>query len=270
MHDFAYHRATSVADAIAAKRQDDGALFLAGGMSLVPLLKQRLSAPAALIDLRGLAALRGIGLLGDRLTVGAMATHDAIACSSAVRAAIPALARMAGEIGDPQVRHAGTLGGAVANGDPAADYPAAIVGLDAVIVTDRREIAADDFFLGRFETALNADELITAVAFPVPARAGYARFCQLASRYPLVGVLAAKTATGVRVAVTGAAASVFRCAQFERALAGDFTPAAIDGLVLAEDGLTSDRNGSAGYRAHLVGVLARRAIAGADGDEPRA
>ena len=263
MYDFIYRRATSVADAVAAKRQDADAQFLAGGMSLIPILKQRLASPSALIDLRDLDALRSIRLVGDRLIVGSLATHDAIARSSVVRTAIPALAFMAGEIGDPQVRHAGTLGGAVAQNDPAADYPAAVLGLAAVIVTDRREIAADDFFRGLFETALEPDELIIEIAFPVPERAGYARFCQLASRYPLVGVLAAKTVVGVRVAVIGAGACVFRLAEFEDALTEDFAADAIAAIALPEDGLNSDLHGSAAYRAHLIGVLARRAVAAA-------
>ena len=260
MYDFTYHRATSVADAVAARRRDADAQFLAGGMSLIPILKQRLASPSVLIDLRDLDTLRSIRRAGDRLIVGAMATHDAIARSAVVRTAIPALAFMAGEIGDPQVRHAGTLGGAVANNDPAADYPAAVLGLAAVIVTDRREIAADGFFRGLFETALEPDELITGIAFPVAERAGYARFCQLASRYPLVGVLAAKTVAGVRVAVIGAGACVFRVAEFEDALAEDYTPEALASLVVPEDGLNSDLHGSAAYRAHLIGVLARRAV----------
>lgn len=263
MHDFVYHRATSVADAVAAKGEDAEARYLAGGMSLIPILKQRLVSASKLIDLRDLDGLCAIRLTGDRLIIGSLATHDAIARSSTVGTAIPALAFMAGEIGDPQVRNVGTIGGAVANNDPAADYPAAVVGLGATIVTDRRELAADDFFRGSFETALEPDELITEVAFPVPERAGYARFCQLASRYPLVGVLAARTAMGVRIAVTGAAACVFRVSAFEDALAGDFAPDALGGLTLPEHGLTSDLHGSATYRAHLIGILARRAVAAA-------
>jgi carbon-monoxide dehydrogenase medium subunit len=260
MHDFMYRRATSVADALAAKRQDADARYLAGGMSLIPILKQRLASPGLLIDLRHLEALRLIRLAGDRLIIGALATHDAIARSPVVRTAIPALAFMAGEIGDPQVRNAGTLGGAVANNDPAADYPAAVLGLGAAVVTDRRELAADDFFGGLFQTALEPDELITEIAFPIPERAGYARFCQLASRYPLVGVLAAKTVMGVRVGVIGAGACVFRIPEFEDALAGDFAADALGGLAMPEYGLNNDLHGSAGYRAHLIGVLARRAV----------
>lgn len=263
MYDFDYHRATSVADAVAAKQRDARTQYLAGGMSLIPVLKQRLAAPSTLIDLGDLELLRGIRLEGDRLVIGSLATHDAIARSAGVRAAIPALALMAAEIGDPQVRHRGTLGGAVANNDPAADYPAAVVGLAATIATDRRQIAADDFFRGLMQTALEADELITEIAFPVPERAGYARFCQLASRYPLVGVLAARSPADVRVAVIGAGACVFRVPEFEDALAEDFTAAAIEGLTVSADGLNSDLHGSADYRAHLIGVLARRAVAAA-------
>ncbi len=261
MYDFTYHRATSIADAVAVKRQAADAEYLAGGMALIPILKQRLASPSALIDLRDLGELRDICLVGDRLIVGALATHDAVARSPEVRTAIPALAWLAGEIGDPQVRHAGTMGGALANNDPATDYPAAVLGLAATVVTDRREITGDEFFRGLFETALEPDELITGIAFPVPERAGYARFCQLASRYPLVGVLVAKTVLDVRVAVIGAGACVFRVPEFEDALADNFTAEAIGGLAVPADGLNDDVHGSAAYRAHLIGVLARRALA---------
>lgn len=263
MYPFEYLRPRSVAEAVACHRQRPDGRYLAGGMTLLPVMKQRLAAPSLLIDLRDVPGLAAISLEGDRLAIGAMATHAAIAASPAVAASIPALAWLAGEIGDPQVRNLGTLGGAVANSDPAADYPAALLALAATIVTDRREIAADAFIKGLFRTALADDELIVRIDLPVPLAAGYARFCQQASRYPLAAVMVARTTLGARVAVTGAAPAPFRWPEAERALDADFAPAALAALRLPADGLNADIHAGADYRAHLVAVLARRALAAA-------
>lgn len=264
MYPFDYARASSIEDAVSAARTTAGSRFLAGGMTLVPMLKQRLANPTQLIDLGHLAGLRFILADTDGIHIGAMTTHAAVAGSGLVREAIPAVARLVDGIGDPQVRHRGTLGGALATNDPAGDYVAAALALAATIVTDRRRIAADDFFRGMGETALAADELITEVVFPIPRRAGYAKFEQLASRYALVAVMAAETTVaGPRVAVIGAASCAFRLPDLETALSRRWHAAAADSLVIDPDGLTSDLCGSAAYRADLVGVLARRAIADA-------
>ena len=260
MHPFDYRRAASVEDAAAAFREAEDGAYLAGGHTLLPTMKQRLASPSALIDLAGLEALKSIEVEDDAVEIGALTPHAAVAASARVRAAIPALAALAGKIGDPQVRNKGTIGGSLANNDPAADYPAAVLGLDAVVVTDRRAIAADDFFTGLFETALEAGEIVTAVRFPRPRRAGYAKFPNPASRYAIVGVMAAETASGVRVAVTGAGPCVFRARGIEAAL-GDGLDAAADLPALPADGLNADIHASAEYRAHLVGVMARRAMA---------
>lgn len=261
MHDFAYHRATSIADAVTAMRDAQWGAYLGGGMTLIPRLKQRLSSPSTLIDIGRLDGLRAIDVDGGIVEIGALATHAAVATSAAVTAAIPALARLAGDIGDPQVRNRGTLGGALAGNDPAADYPAATLALDAAIVTDRRVIAACAFFRGPFETALAADELITAVRFPVPLQAGYARFNRGTSRYAVAGVFVARSRDGVRVAVTGAGPCVFRHHAMEERLSADFAPAALDGIHLAARGLNDDHLAGARYRAHLVPIMARRAVA---------
>ncbi len=262
MHAFNYHRATSVEDAAAAfKAAEDGA-YLSGGHTLLPTMKQRLAAPSDLIDLAGIAGLAGIAVDGAAVEVGARTPHAAVAASAEVQGAIPALAALAGKIGDPQVRNKGTIGGSVANNDPAADYPAALVGLAATVVTNARTIAADDFFTGLFETALDEGEIITAVRFPRPAKAGYAKFPNPASRYAIVGVMAAETADGVRIAVTGAGPCVFRATAMEAALGGSLNAdAALPAL--SADGLNSDIHASAEYRAHLVGVMAQRAMAAA-------
>lgn len=263
MYDFAYARASSLKDAQAtlAKAGEDG-VFLAGGQSLIPTLKLRLRRPATVVDLGGLPGLDGISVEGDRLVVGALCTHAAVAGSKLVREKLPALAALAGGIGDPQVRNRGTLGGSIANADPAADYPAAVVGLDAEVVTDRRAIKADDFFTGLFETALQPGEIVTAVKFRIPEKAGYAKFPQPASHFALVGVFIAKFKEGVRVAVTGAGPSVFRVEAMEKALAKDFSAAALGGIAVPAGDLNSDLHAGADYRAHLVGVMARRAISG--------
>jgi aerobic carbon-monoxide dehydrogenase medium subunit len=264
MYDFSYHRAQSVDEASAKiKAAEDGKL-VAGGMTLIPTLKQRLAQPSDLIDLADLKDLVGIKADGSGVTIGAMTTHGAVAASADVKSAIPALAHLAGEIGDPQVRHRGTIGGSIANNDPAADYPAGCVALGATIVTSKREIPADDFFKGLFETALAEDEIITAVRFPKPKRAGYMKFPNPASRYALVGVFVAETGSGVRVAVTGAGQDgVFRVKEMEDALAKSFSPDAVAAVAVPPDDLNSDIHASAEYRAHLITVMAKRAVAAA-------
>jgi len=260
MYDFAYSRPSSLDDAAAALSAHGEFKLLAGGMSLVPTLKLRLARYAGLLDLGGIAALNGIKRDGDALVIGAMTPHAVVAASAEVARAIPALASLAGGIGDPLVRNRGTIGGSIAYADPAADYPAGVLGLDATVLTSRRRIAADDFFTGLFETALQRDEIITAVSFPVPRAAAYAKLPQQASRFALVGVFVARTAGGVRVAVTGAGPAVFRWRQAEAALERRFEPAALDGMALAADGLNSDIHGSAEYRAHCACVMAKRAV----------
>jgi carbon-monoxide dehydrogenase medium subunit len=234
-------------------------------MTLVPTMKQRLAAPSDLIDLNGIAELSGIAREGDSVVIGAMTRHADVAASDVVRGAIPALAALAEGIGDPQVRNRGTLGGSVANADPAADYPAALVGLNATVHTDRRAVAADDFFTSLFETALGDDEIITRVSFPVPEKAAYMKFPNPASRYAIVGVFVAKGTNGVRVAVTGAGASVYRVTEMEQALASSFAPEAVAAISVPADELNSDIHASAEYRAHLVTVMAKRAVAKANG-----
>ncbi len=262
MHDFTYHAAGSLADAAARLAAGEDAVLMAGGMTLLPTLKQRLAQPSDVVDLAGVAELGGIRIEGGTVTVGAMTTHETVAKSADVAAAIPALAAVAGHIGDPQVRNRGTIGGSIANNDPAADYPAALVGLGATVCTDRREIAADDFFTGLFETALADGEIVTAVRFPAPEAAAYMKFPNPASRYAIVGVFVARlTGGGVRVAVTGAAGSVYRETAMEAALENDFSASALDGMTASADDLNEDIHASAEYRAHLVGVMARRAVA---------
>lgn len=260
MYEFQYHRPQSAADAIAVRAKADDGSFLAGGMTILPTMKQRLASPSDLVDLAGIGDLRGIKADGGTVTIGAMSTHFEVALSSDVH---PALAYLAGRIGDPMVRHRGTIGGSIANNDPAADYPAGLVGLGATVQTDKRAIAADDFFTGLFETALAEGELVTSVSFPTPKRAAYMKFPQPASRYALVGVFVAETDGGVRVAVTGAGPSVFRVPDMEAALGSNFSADAIAGIAVSADGLNSDIHGSAEYRAHLVGVMAKRAVAAA-------
>jgi carbon-monoxide dehydrogenase medium subunit len=262
MYTFELHQPKSVADA-AALLGKTGGKALAGGQSLVAAMKLRLAQPGHVVDLSGIADLKGIKKEGEAIVVGAMTRHQEIAGSAAVKSAIPALAAVADGIGDRQVRNMGTLGGSLANNDPAADWPAAAVGLGATIITNKRKVAADDFFKGMYETALAADELITAVSFPVPKKAAYAKFPNPASRFALVGVFVAQTGSGVRVAVTGAASSVFRAKPLEDALAKSFTAAAAKGVKIPASGLNSDLHGSPEYRAHLVSVMASRAVAAA-------
>jgi aerobic carbon-monoxide dehydrogenase medium subunit len=260
MHAFNYHKASSVADAAAKFAASSDARLLAGGQTLIAAMKMRLSAPADVIDLGGIADLRGIKTEGGNIVIGAMTTHATVAASKEVAQSIPALALLAGSIGDPMVRNMGTLGGSVANNDPAADYPAALLGLGATIVTGKRKIAAEKFFTGMFETALEPGEIITAVSFPIPKRAGYMKFKNPASRYAMVGVFVAETAGGVRVAVTGAGPCVFRMPEMEKTLAKSFSPTALKGVKVPADDLNSDIHASAEYRAHLVGVMAKRAV----------
>lgn len=259
MKSFEFHRPQSVADAVALLQGDDAAKVLGGGQSLLPVMKLDLAQPSAVVSLGGISGLREIRD-GDPLVIGALATHDEVATSSVVRQRIPALAALASGIGDAQVRNRGTLGGSIAHADPAADYPAAVLGLGATIETDRRRIAADDYFLGLFTTALEADEIVTAVHFPVPERAGYLKFASPASKYAIVGVMVAKTAGGVRVAVTGAGSKAFRVPVWESALAANFSPGAITPGAVSPGDLRSDNEASAEYRAHLVTVMARRVV----------
>jgi carbon-monoxide dehydrogenase medium subunit len=263
MNTFGYHRATSLAEAVAKLKANADGRALAGGMTLLPTMKLGLAQPSELVDLGAIAELHGIRKKGDRLVIGAGTRHADVASSTDVRNAVPALALLAAGIGDPQVRNRGTLGGSVANNDPAADYPAAVLGLAAVVQTDRRAIAADQFFTGMFLTALEPGELIKAIEFRIPKCAGYAKFPNPASRYAMVGVLVADFGGDLRVAVTGAGPGVFRVASFEAALKEKFAAESLDGLAVPVDGLNSDLHGSAAYRAHLVGVMARRAVSAA-------
>lgn len=262
MYDFDYQRPTSLDAALAALQGAEDGKLLAGGHTLLPTLKQRLARPSTLIDLAGIDALRGITVDGGVVSVGSMTTHSEVAGSQAVADAIPALAALAETIGDPQVRHCGTIGGSIANNDPASDYPGAVLGLAATVVTNAREIAADDFFLGLFDTALDEGEIIVAVKFPVPEKACYMKFPQPASRFSLVGAFVAKTADGVRMAITGAGQDgVFRVADMEAALDANFTADAIADIQVPDTDLNGDIHASPEYRAHLIGVMARRAVA---------
>jgi carbon-monoxide dehydrogenase medium subunit len=263
MYEFTYHKPSSLDEAKRLLQDNEEAQLLAGGMTLLPTMKLRLARPAHLVDLTGVDSLRGIEDGKSAVVIGAMARHADVAESDVVRSRIPALADLAGLIGDAQVRNRGTLGGSISNSDPAADYPAAILALDARVATDRREIAADDYFLGLFETALGAGEIVRSVRFPVPKRAAYAKFRNPASRYAIVGVMVAETDDGVRVAVTGAGPSAFRATAFESALARKFSSASLDGLSISADDLNSDMHASAEYRAHLVRVMAQRAVSDA-------
>lgn len=263
MYEFAYHRVADLDAAAAHLANADDGRVLAGGQTLVAAMKLRLSAPSDLVDIGGIASLKGIRVDANAVVIGAVTTHAEVAASAGVLRAIPALGVLAGGIGDRMVRNRGTIGGSVANNDPAADYPAAVLALGATIVTTRRAIAADDFFTGMYETALEPGEIITAVSFPIPRRAGYAKFPNPASRYALVGVFVADFPTGVRIGITGGGGGVFRDVAFEDALTRDFSPAAIDGLSVYVESLSGDLHASAEYRAHLVGVMAKRAVAAA-------
>lgn len=265
MYAFEFHRPHNVSDAAALLAKSQGKL-VAGGQSLVGAMKLRLASPDNLIDIGTIAELRGIKREGNAIVIGATTRHAEVAQSADVRSAIPALAELANGIGDRQVRNMGTIGGSLANNDPAADYPAAVLALGATIRTNKRSIAADDFFKGMYETALAGDEIITAVSFPIPKRAAYIKFRNPASRFALVGVFVCQDANGVRVAVTGAGSGgVFRVAAMEQALAKNFTPGAVKNIKVDAAKLNSDLHASAEYRAHLIGVMAGRAVAQASG-----
>jgi len=265
MYAFTYNRASGLRQASNMLTKLDDPKILAGGQTLLPTMKQRLASPANIVDLNAIEGLDTIEQKGRSVVIGAMARHYQVATSPVVQQAIPALAYLAGLIGDPAVRHRGTIGGSVANNDPNADYPAACLGLGATIHTSKRKIESDDFFKGLFETALEADEIITKIAFPVPKKAGYYKFRNQASRFALVGVFVAKRPSEIRVAVTGAGGSgVFRVKSFEEALKKRFSPKSLDGLTVPATGLAGDIHGSAEYRAHLIAVCARRAVEAAD------
>lgn len=263
MYEFNYHKAGSVDDAASKVAGADDGVLMAGGMTLLPTMKQRLAMPSDVVDIGGLGDLKGVAVANGVVSIGAMTTHDTVANSADVQGAIAALASLAGGIGDPMVRNRGTIGGSIANNDPAADYPGAVLGLGATVVTNKREIAGDDFFKGMFETALEEGEIVIRVDFPTPEKAAYIKFPNPASRYAIVGVFVAKTAAGVRVAVTGAAPCAFRATAMEQALNGNFAASALDGIKASADDLNSDIHASAAYRAHLIGVMAKRAVAAA-------
>ncbi len=261
MYPFTYHRPTTLAEAVRLLESLPDGKVLAGGQTLVPVMKQRLTAISDLIDLQVIPDLRGIREEPGRLVMGALTRHNEAAGSEPVQRLIPALARLAGGIGDPHLRNLGSLGGSIANADPAADYPAAVLALGGEICTNRRIHGADDFFTGLFETALAPEELVISVSFPCPERAAYLKMPNPASRYAMVGVFVARFPTGqVRLAVTGAGAHVFRVAAMEEALTRHFDPGALDGLTVPADDLNADIHASAEYRAHLIPVLARRAV----------
>tara|TARA_B100000029_G_scaffold124317_2_gene117795 strand:- start:991 stop:1785 length:795 start_codon:yes stop_codon:yes gene_type:complete len=260
MYEFNYHRATSLESAAEIYSQSEDPVYLAGGMTLIPTLKQRLAKPSDVIDLSGVDGLSDVKQSAETLTIGSMTTHAAVAANSVVSSIIPALSALAGGIGDPHVRNKGTLGGSVANNDPSADYPAALVGLDAIVITNQREIPAEEFFIGMFETSLVEGELISHVRFNIPDKAAYMKFANPASRYAIVGVMVAKFPGEVRVAITGAGPAVFRSGEMEQALASEFSIGAIDGVKVAPDELNSDIHAGQEYRANLVSVMAARAV----------
>jgi carbon-monoxide dehydrogenase medium subunit len=265
MYAFEYLKPTSLKEAKALLAKNPDGKFLSGGHTLLPAMKLRLAGPSALIDLSGVDGMRGIERKGDTVVIGAFMTHREVANSDVVKAAIPTLAEMVGTIGDPAVRHRGTIGGSIANNDPSADYAAAATALGATIVTDSRRVAADDFFTGLFSTALAEGEIVTAVEFPIPKRMGYQKFRNPASRYALCAVAVAETASGeMRVAVIGAGSEgVFRMTEMENALKASFSPDAIKSIKVPTDDMASDIHADQEYRAHLVGVMARRAVAAA-------
>jgi CO/xanthine dehydrogenase FAD-binding subunit len=262
MYNTTYHRASSVADAVAQQAAADEGKYVSGGMTLIATMKQRLAAPSDLVDLRHIAELKGISVNGRTVRIGAASTHFEVATSAALKAVCPAISALAGMIGDPHVRHMGTIGGSVANNDPAADYPSAVLALNAKVITNKRTIAADDYFQGMFETALENGEIITAFEFEAPAKAGYSKFPNPASRYAMAGVFVAKASDGsVRVAVTGAGSDgVFRHQGMEQALATNWSPDAIAGQSVDPGDMLADIHGSSEYRANLVKVMAKRAV----------
>jgi carbon-monoxide dehydrogenase medium subunit len=268
MYEFKYHRPATVRQAANLLVKNEDAKLIAGGHTLVPVMKQRLASPPHLVDLSHIEGLNTIEMKGRALVIGATAKHAEVATSALVGEAIPALANLAGQIGDPAVRHKGTIGGSLANNDPTADYPAAVLALGATIVTNKRRLKAEDYFQGLFTTALEADEIITKVMFPLPKKAAYIKFRNQASRYALVGVFVARRPSDVRVAVTGAGSDgVFRVEAFEEALKKRFSSKVLDGIDVPAEGLNSDIHGSAEYRAHLIGVLTRRALDAANAKE---
>jgi len=260
MLEFSYHRPASMADAVRLLQDKESPKLLAGGMTLLPVLKNGLADPSDLIDLAGIPDLAGIQLGEADVTIGAMTRHATVANSPILKKSIPALSALAAQIGDPQVRNRGTIGGSIANSDPAADYPSAVVALGATIVTDRRRIHADQFFRGLFETALEVDEIITSVVFPFATRAAYLKFRHPASRFALVGIFVAEQEGKVRLAVTGAGPSVFRVSEMEEALYRHLDPGLLKDIHVSPDNLNDDFHGGREYRAHLVNVLARRAV----------
>jgi aerobic carbon-monoxide dehydrogenase medium subunit len=261
-----YHRPSSVEDAVKLLKDNPDAKALSGGMTLIPTMKQRLASPSDVVDLTKIDSMKGIRVEGRRVRIAAATPHAVVATSSELASVCPAIADLASHIGDPHVRNRGTIGGSISNNDPAADYPAAMLALDATIHTNEREIAAGDFFTGMFDTALNEGELVVAVSFDAPDQAGYAKFANPASRYAMTGVFVARGSQGVRVGVTGAGSNgVFRWQAAEDALAGNFTPSAIDGLEMDAGNMLSDMHGSSEYRANLVKVMARRAVSKATG-----
>lgn len=262
MYNFTFHRPTTVRQAAGLLARNPEAKLLAGGHSLLPVMKQRLASPSALVDLSLVEGMSGVELKGRSVVIGAMTRHADVARSELLNELFPALASVPGSIGDPQVRNRGTIGGSIANNDPNADYPAALLGLGATVITNKRRIAADDFFTGMFSTALEDGEIVTKVSFPVAKKAAYEKFKHPASGFALVGVFVSKRGPEIRVAVTGAGANgVFRVPSFEEALKKRFSPKSIEGMSIPATGMNSDIHASAEYRAHLVGVLARRALA---------
>ncbi|MDI7862510.1 xanthine dehydrogenase family protein subunit M [Rhizobiaceae bacterium n13] len=259
-----YHRPSTVEEAAQILAGAPEGKYVAGGMTMIPTMKQRLAAPSDIIDLRHIESMKGITVDGRKVRIGAATTHAEVASSAAIKAVCPALCHLAGLIGDPHVRHMGTIGGSIANNDPAADYPAGMLGLGTTIIGNGFQIAADDFFTGLFETALMDGQIITAIEFEAPETAGYEKFPNPASRYAMTGVFVSKGANGVRVAVTGAGSSgVFRHGGMETALAANWSPAALDAVSVDASDLLSDLHGSAEYRANLVKVMAKRAVAAA-------
>ena len=260
MYNFSYEKVNSLDEAVKVMKGAEDGKFLAGGQTMLPTMKHRLAGPSDLIDLSGIKELRGITLDESSVTIGAMVTHATVASSSEVKEAIPALAKLAGNIGDPAVRNRGTIGGSIANNDPAADYPAAVIALDARVFTNKRELAGNDFFTGMFETALDDDEIITSVKFPRAAVAAYMKFENPASRYAIAGVFLVKSADGVRVGVTGATSCAHRGLRLEEALTQNFSPDSVDKVELPVEKMNSDIHASAEYRAHLVKVMTKRAV----------
>jgi carbon-monoxide dehydrogenase medium subunit len=261
MYQFNYHKPADVTEAVALFRQADDPMYLSGGMTLIPTMKQRLAAPTDLIDLSGIDAMNGLQVESDHVRVGAFTRHNEVAHSAEVQATLPVLSQLAGLIGDNQVRNRGTIGGSIANSDPSADYPAAVVGLGATVHTQNRSIGGDEFFQDLFETALQPDEIVTHIDFPIPTRAAYRKFPNPASRYAVVGVLIADFSGNIRVGVTGAGPCAFRASGLEQVLNDDLTVASINGVEVPDAGFNSDLHASAEYRAHLVKVMARRALA---------